>query len=144
MPVVKREELSSIASEINASEVHTILGKESSFEGKLVFDGTVRIEGRFKGDIHTDNVLVVGQGARLDAQIIVGSIVINGEVNGDITAKHAVEINAPGRVHGNITTPQLMIAKGVVFDGTCRMEDAGGAKAGASVTLLSPPDKKND
>ena len=135
MPVLKRDD-ASFSPEVNVNDVHTILGPESSFEGKLVFDGTVRIDGRFKGEIQTENVLVVGQGARVDATITVGSIVINGEINGDITAKHSVEIHSPGKVRGNITTPQLMIAKGVLFDGTCKMEDAGGTKPG-NVTLLS-------
>ncbi len=144
MPVLKRDDNPGFTPEININDVHTILGQESSFEGKLVFEGTVRIDGRFKGEVHTDNVLVIGQNARVDAQITVGSIVINGEVNGDITAKHSVEIHAPGRVRGNVSTPQLMIAKGVLFDGTCRMESAAGTKPGANVTLLSPPEKKND
>ena len=137
MPVLKRDDVAH-SPDINVNDVHTILGPESSFEGKLVFDGTVRIDGRFKGEIQTDNVLVIGQGARVDAQIVVGSIVVNGEIKGDITAKHSVEIHAPGKIRGNITTPQLMIDKGVLFDGTCRMEDAGGAKPmTANVTLLS-------
>lgn len=136
MAVLKRDDLK-VSSELNVNDVHTILGPESAFEGKLVFDGTVRIDGRFKGEIHTDNVLVVGQGARVDASITVGSIVINGEVNGDVTAKVSVEIHAPGKLRGNVTTPQLMIAKGVVFDGSCQMEDATNAKSSGTVTVLS-------
>ena len=142
MPVLKRDDNAGFSPDINVNDVHTILGPESSFEGKLVFDGTVRIDGRFKGEVQTENVLVVGQGARVDASIMVGSIVVNGEINGDITAKHSVEIHAPGKVRGNITTPQLMIAKGVLFDGSCKMEDAGGTKTN-NVTLLSS-DNKDD
>ena len=138
MAVLKRDD-ASFSPEVNVNDVHTILGPESSFEGKLVFDGTVRIDGRFKGEVQTENVLVVGQGARVDATIVVGSIVINGEINGDITAKHSVEIHSPGKVRGNITTPQLMIAKGVLFDGSCKMEEAGGKPN--NVTLLSSENK---
>jgi cytoskeletal protein CcmA (bactofilin family) len=140
MPVLKREDVN-ISGDLNVNDVHTILGPESSFEGKLAFDGTVRIDGRFKGEIQTENVLVIGQGARVDATIAVGSIVINGEINGDITARHSVEIHSPGKVRGNITTPQLMIAKGVTFDGTCKMEDASVSKpASANVTMLTGGD----
>jgi cytoskeletal protein CcmA (bactofilin family) len=138
MAVLKREELHSV--DINVNDVHTILGPESSFEGKLVFDGTVRIDGNFKGQVKTDNILVVGQSARIEADLEVGSIVVNGEVIGDITAKQLVEIHAPGRVRGNITTPQLMIAKGVIFEGTCQMEGAQGDRGSAKVTLLSNKD----
>ena len=141
MAVLKREEASNFATDLNVNDVHTILGKESSFEGKLVFDGTVRIDGRFKGEIRTDNVLVVGQGARVDAQIAVGSIVVNGEVTGDITAKHSIEIHAPAKVRGNLVTPQLLIDRGVIFEGTCKMEEAQAGKPLPPVTLLTNRDK---
>ncbi|HSI04715.1 MAG: polymer-forming cytoskeletal protein [Myxococcota bacterium] len=130
MAVLKRDE--AYNPDLNINDVHTILGPESSFEGKLVFDGTVRIDGRFKGEIQTNNVLVVGQGAHVEATIAVGSVIINGDVVGDVTAKQSVEIHAPGRLRGNVSTPQIMIAKGVMFDGTCRMQD----KTGAPVTLV--------
>lgn len=137
MAVLKREEFAPI-SDVNVNDVHTILGPESSFEGKLVFEGTVRIDGNFKGQIKTDNVLVIGQGARVEANIEVGSIVVNGEVIGDVTAKQLVEIHAPGKLRGNVSTPQLMIAKGVIFEGTCKMEAAAADRGSstAKVTLL--------
>ncbi len=142
MAVLKREEFVPV-SEVNVADVHTILGPESSFEGKLVFDGTVRIDGKFKGQIKTDNVLVIGQTAHVEATIEVGSIVVNGEVVGDVTAKQLVEIHAPGKLKGNITTPQLMIAKGVIFEGSCKMEGiADRSLPGAKVTLL--PTNKDD
>jgi len=135
MSGIKRDEVSA-ASELNVNDVHTILGPESSFEGKLAFEGTVRIDGRFKGEITTDNVLVIGQGARVEAQMAVGTVIINGDVVGDIVAKQAVEIHAPGRLRGNISTPQLTIAKGVIFEGTSKMEQVAGAPSNR-VTLLS-------
>jgi cytoskeletal protein CcmA (bactofilin family) len=141
MAVKRKEEIYS--TDINVQDVHTILGPESTFEGKLVFDGTVRIDGKFKGEVRTDNALVIGESARVEAQLFVGSIVVNGEIIGDITAKHSVEIHAPARVRGNIETPQLMIAKGVTFEGSCKMDQARAEKGGAKVTLLSG-DKDKD
>ncbi|MBC7792786.1 MAG: polymer-forming cytoskeletal protein [Clostridia bacterium] len=138
MPVLKRDD--QYTPDLNINDVHTILGPESSFEGKLVFDGTVRIDGRFKGEIQTNNVLVVGQGAHVEATLNVGSVIINGDVVGDIIAKNAVEIHAPGRLRGNVSTPQLMIAKGVIFDGSCRMQDK--AAPTANVTLLKDDNTK--
>ena len=136
MAVLKREELQSV-SDVNVNDVHTILGPESSFEGKLVFEGTVRIDGKFKGQIKTDNVLVIGPGARVEANLDVGSVVVNGEVIGDVSARQVVEIHAPGKLRGNISTPQLMIAKGVIFEGSCKMEGtAPVAVSPAKVTLL--------
>ncbi len=108
-------------STIVANDVHTILGPESKFQGTLSFEGTVRIDGHFKGDINTGDVLVVGPGAKVEAEIHVGSIVVNGEVSGNIIASNAVEIHAPGKVRGNISTPALVIDRGVIFEGSCKM-----------------------
>jgi cytoskeletal protein CcmA (bactofilin family) len=143
MAVLKREEAAHASADVNVHDVHTILGPESAFEGKLVFDGTVRIDGKFKGEIHTDNTLVVGQGAHVEAQIHVGHIIINGEVIGDVFAKQSIEIHAPAKVRGTLQSPQLMISKGVVFEGTSKMEDAiksraDSAQGAAKVTLLPP------
>ena len=122
MAVLKRDNSNASASG-NIHDVHTILGPESSFEGKLVFEGTVRIDGTFKGEINTKDILVIGQGAKVNATIHVGQIVINGDVTGDVYAKQSVELNKPARLRGNIHTPQLMIEKGVIFEGNCKMEN---------------------
>ncbi len=106
----------------SAQPVTTLLGKGSEFEGKLSFEGTVRVDGKLTGEIFTDDALVVGEGAEVNAEVTVGSIVIQGTVRGNITAKRSVEIHSPGRVRGNINTPSLFIEKGVFFDGNCQMD----------------------
>lgn len=108
---------------LKADEITTILGKGSEFEGKLHFEGTLQIEGAFSGEIRSDSVLVIGEGARVSAEVDVGTIVINGEVRGNVRAKNAVEIKKPGKLYGNIQTPALTIEKGVIFEGTCKMEN---------------------
>jgi len=109
----------------SAQPATTLLGKGSEFEGKLSFEGTVRVDGKLTGEIFTDDVLIVGEGAEVNAEVTVGSIVIQGTVRGNITAKRSVEIHSPGRVKGNINTPSLFIEKGVVFDGQCQMDASG-------------------
>jgi cytoskeletal protein CcmA (bactofilin family) len=131
-------------------DVHTILGPESSFEGKLTFDGTVRIDGRFVGEVHTDNMLIVGPNARLEATLHVGSVIIHGEVIGNIVARHWVEIHAPAKLIGDVHSPELMIDRGVVFVGASHMGAATDSKSSAtapkavsqasSVTLLKSAD----
>ena len=135
MAVLRREEDKG-SSKLNIHDVHTILGPESTFEGKLVFEGTVRIDGTFKGEIQTDDILVIGQGAKVEATANVGTIIVNGELVGNINATKSVELNAPAIVRGNISTPEITIAKGVVFEGGCQMENVGKNKS-ATVTVLS-------
>jgi cytoskeletal protein CcmA (bactofilin family) len=109
----------------SSGEVTTLLGRGSEFEGKLSFEGTVRVDGKLSGEIFTDDVLIIGEGAEVNAEINVGAIVIEGTVHGNIHAKRSVEIHTPARVRGNISTPSLSIDKGVIFDGQCQMEQNG-------------------
>src|SRR4051794_5325949 len=115
----------SSSSDPASSEVTTLLGRGSEFEGKLSFEGTVRVDGKLSGEIFSDDVLIIGEGAEVNAEINVGAIIIEGTVHGNIHAKRSVEIHTPGRVRGNIATPSLFIEKGVVFDGQCQMEQNG-------------------
>ncbi|MDB4980326.1 MAG: hypothetical protein JWM82_1078 [Myxococcales bacterium] len=122
-----------------SGEVTTLLGRGSEFEGKLSFEGTVRVDGKLSGEIFTDDTLIIGEGAEVNAEISVGSIIIEGTVHGNIHAKRSVEIHTPARVRGNISTPSLSIDKGVVFDGQCQMEQNGapatkGRTGGSSVS----------
>ena len=110
------------------SEIHTLLGRGTSFEGKLTFEGTVRIDGRLTGEVFSDDVLVVGEGAQVKAKIEVGTLIVEGNIEGNIHATQLVELHAPARVHGNIETPQLFIDKGVIFEGSCKMEGIGKKK----------------
>jgi cytoskeletal protein CcmA (bactofilin family) len=109
-------------------EINTLLGRGSEFEGKLTFEGTVRVDGKLSGEIFSEDVLVVGEGAAVNAEIDVGVIIVEGNVTGNIRAKRAVELHAPARVRGNIETPSLYIDKGVIFEGNCRMADAAQAR----------------
>ena len=105
-------------------EITTLLGRGAAFEGKLTFEGTVRVDGKFKGEVFSDDVLVVGEGAYVEAEIDIGEIIVQGTVVGNIKAKRSIEIHAPGRVKGDIHTPSLQIDKGVVFEGRSFMEGA--------------------
>jgi cytoskeletal protein CcmA (bactofilin family) len=121
-------------------EITTLLGRGASFEGKLTFDGTVRIDGRFKGEVFSEDTLVIGEGAIVEAEIEIGEVIIQGTVIGNIKAKRSIEIHAPGRVKGDLTTPTLQIDKGVVFEGRSFMEAAnGGVKPPAAVPAGKPP-----
>ena len=120
-------------------EINTLLGKGSEFEGKLTFEGTVRVDGRLSGEIFSDDVLVVGEGAEVHAEIDIGEIIIQGLVVGNIRAKRSVEIHAPGKVRGDITTPSLQIDKGVIFEGKCFMEGIADGTRPRLASLLSAP-----
>jgi len=104
-----------------ANELNALLGKGSDFQGKLTFEGSVRIDGRFTGEILTDGHLIIGEGAQVQAEIRVGTVQIYGNVTGNVTANDGVELHAPASLRGNIASPALHIDKGVFFDGACQM-----------------------
>jgi cytoskeletal protein CcmA (bactofilin family) len=108
--------------------INAFLGKDTEFEGKLSFNGAVRIDGRFKGEIFTEGSLIVGESAVLESDINVSHIIISGEVRGNIIADTRIEIHAPGKVFGNIQAHSVIIDKGVVFEGSCRMSEVKGAE----------------
>lgn len=121
VPLLGRREDESVAT--RPGEVHTLLGKGSEFEGKLTFEGQVRIDGKFNGQIITKDVLVVGEGARVQAEITAGTVIINGTVEGNVRAAQLIELHAPARVKGSLESPALTMDRGVVFEGTTKMEN---------------------
>lgn len=126
MAMLKREEapVAAVGSDLNA-----LLGRGSEFDGKLTFEGTVRIDGRFTGTIVTTDTLVVGEGAHVSAEISCGTIIVHGSVTGNVKASSSVELHPPARMTGNLETPALLVMKGVTFNGQCKMEPAAARPA---------------
>jgi cytoskeletal protein CcmA (bactofilin family) len=102
--------------------LNAFLGQGCEYEGKLTFEGTVRIDGRFTGEVFSSDVLVIGQGAEIHAEVDVGVVIVSGNVRGNINARNRVELHAPARLIGNIVTPVLIIEEGVFFEGNCKMD----------------------
>ncbi len=137
MAMLKREDLSSVPA--SSGDLNALLGRGSEFEGKLTFEGTVRIDGKFTGTIVTNDVLVIGEGAKVSAEVTCGTVIVHGEISGNVKAKTAVELHHPARMKGNIDTPSLMIEKGVVFEGQCKMDGAEKGSSSAARPAPAPP-----
>jgi len=123
-------------------QANTYMGKGSQVAGKLTFEGTVRIDGQVDGEIAAQESVLIGESAVVKATVTADSVVITGKVTGDITARRRVEIRAPGKLYGNITTPSLVIHDGVVFEGHCSMGGAEGHKAAAAGGSTTRKDDK--
>jgi cytoskeletal protein CcmA (bactofilin family) len=122
------------------------LGKGSRVTGKLVFEGTVRVEGQVEGEITAQDTLTIGESAVVSAQVIGTSVIVHGKVTGDVTARKRLEIRAPGKVFGNISTPSLVIHEGVIFEGQCSMTstEAGRADKDRKVAFFPKDDRPQD
>lgn len=106
------------------TQVNGLLDKGCSFEGKIVFDGTVQINGDFSGEISSDGTLVVGQEARVSGQVYVDTLICYGTVDGKVDAKTRIEIHIPSVVTADIATRSLSIEEGALFQGHCHMHHA--------------------
>ena len=109
-------------------EIKAFLGKGAEFTGKLIFSGIVRIDGDFNGEIFGGGTLVIGEGANIDADIHVETILVSGDVHGQIEVKERIEIYPPGKIQANVTTPIFVIQEGAIFEGNSRMENSKSSK----------------
>ena len=91
------------------------------FEGKLCFKDKMRIDGHFQGEIESNDQLVIGKNARVDAKIKVGEMIVMGEVKGQVTHCGLLQIQDGGRVIADIHVVKLDVQQGAIFDGKCTM-----------------------
>lgn len=113
---------------VEKSDIKAFLGPGSQFEGKLVFDEIVRIDGVFRGEIQSRDILIIGPGADIQGEISVGTLIVSGKLHGNIKALNKVELRAPAQFDGSLETPILMVEAGVVFNGTLSMSATDGSK----------------
>ncbi|HEX4477882.1 MAG TPA: polymer-forming cytoskeletal protein [Polyangiaceae bacterium] len=105
-----------------ATEITALLGQGTQFQGKLHFEGRVRIDGTFKGEIRSEDVLVIGEGAEVEGEIDVATVIIKGGVvRANVRARSAIELYVPAIVTGALHSPEIFMDKGVQFSGTCTM-----------------------
>ncbi|MCP4745931.1 MAG: polymer-forming cytoskeletal protein [Desulfobacteraceae bacterium] len=106
------------------STISTLLGRETSFEGTLSFNDTIRIDGRVIGNlVSKDGTIIVGENAVIEADIQVAVIVVRGKVTGRVEASQRIELFPPAVVAGDLHAPAVAIDSGVVFNGNCYMQD---------------------
>lgn len=102
--------------------IATTLGKETNFSGTLRFKDSLRIKGKFEGEIDSLGKLFIDGDAVVNARRIrASSVVVGGIVHGDIEAADRLEMLPSAKVYGNVRTSKLRIADGVVFEGKCEM-----------------------
>lgn len=109
------------SSGIAPGQLTALLDQGAHFEGRLTFEGTVRIGGSFKGEIFTKDTLVINPGARVEAQIEADIVIISGEVSGNVFARRRVIMHPPAAFRGTVTSPSLRIDEGVMFEGASYM-----------------------
>ena len=105
----------------NDAQIKAYMGEDTIFNGLLNFTGTVRIDGKFEGQVITEDTLIIGETGHLTAEISAGTVICMGYVEGTVIASQKIEIHSTSKVVGNIKSPGLYIELGGVLDGTCDM-----------------------
>jgi cytoskeletal protein CcmA (bactofilin family) len=106
----------------NDREIRAVLEHGCEFEGNLNFSGVVRLNGQFRGDIDSDDTLIVGETAIIEGCIRVGVAIVGGRIYGDVTTKHCTEVLATGLIEGSITSPTLISHEGAQILGSLNVK----------------------
>src|SRR4051794_2740114 len=115
-------------------ELTALLGRGTRFEGKLYFTGRLRIDGQFQGEIRSEDVLVIGDGAEITAEIEADTVIVRGgTVTGNIRARTAIELYVPARIVGNLWSPSIFIDRGVKVEGSCTMAPLDDQRSGGEI-----------
>ncbi|MDK2957009.1 MAG: hypothetical protein PWQ57_2505 [Desulfovibrionales bacterium] len=102
-------------------EINAFLGAGTNYQGRLTFQGAVRIDGNFHGEVESEGTLVIGKDARVEGQIKVGQLVLSGKLVGEIEAASKVVLHKTADLQGNLKTPMLMVEEGAVLEGRVNM-----------------------
>jgi cytoskeletal protein CcmA (bactofilin family) len=120
------------------------IGKSVVIKGELNGSEDLTIEGHVEGTIQLkEHVLTIGPNGRIKAQVFAKSVIVLGEVTGNVTASDKVDIRDNGSVDGDIVSPRVAIAEGAHFRGSVDMQRKGGAavpaaKPGTASTGTTP------
>lgn len=107
-------------------EINAFLGTGTVYEGKLHFQGSVRIDGQFTGEVVSEGTLIIGKDARAQGQFHVGQLVLSGQLQGEVLAARKVVLHKTANLLGTVNTPALAIEEGAVMEGQVAM----GGRAG--------------
>ena len=103
------------------TSIKAYLGVDAVFKGTLNFEGTVRIDGEFEGQVKTNDTLIIGETGKVTAEIQAGAVICKGRMKGTIVASKKIEMHPASKIIGNVQTPALNIELGAVLDGHCDM-----------------------
>ncbi len=112
----------SMARDIKEGRLSGFVGHGTTLTGETAFQAMLRVDGHLVGTVSSESgTLIVGTNGKVDANISVSAAVVNGTINGDITATEKIQLGRTAVVIGNIQTPRLTIEDGAVLEGGCTM-----------------------
>jgi cytoskeletal protein CcmA (bactofilin family) len=117
---------------LSGESLNGFMDSGTEITGELRFRDTFRLDGKLKGKIFSEKMLIIGETAQVEADIECGVVSIKGTVTGQIQGREKIELLAGSKVYGRLSSPRLVIEEGAFFQGECDMR---GATKGAVVPL---------
>jgi len=108
-------------SDIDEKEITTVVADDLEIKGTIKFKTSVMLKGIFEGEIFSDGLLVVGPTAKVTATITTKTLISHGEITGNVIANEQVTLKSTSLHNGDISTPNIIIENGSVFNGSCAM-----------------------
>ncbi len=103
------------------NKIGTVINSDIHFKGTLKFKNSLKIKGSFEGKIETDGHFIVGEEAKVSADIKAGIVAVNGTMNGKINSSKRIELYEASKTKADLVSPDLVIETGASFNGTCIM-----------------------
>jgi cytoskeletal protein CcmA (bactofilin family) len=108
-------------SDIDEKNITTVIADDLEIKGTIRFKSSVMLKGIFEGEIYSEGLLVVGPTAKVTATITTKTLISHGEITGNVTANEQVTLKSTSLLNGDISTPNIIIENGSVFNGSCAM-----------------------
>lgn len=110
---------------MSKEEINAFLGAGTVYQGKLSFQGAVRVDGSFSGEIQSEGALIAGKEASIEGRLEVGELILSGSFTGEVIAKRRVTVYKGGLLTGTLITPALVVEEGAIVEGEVRMVNGG-------------------
>ena len=107
---------------VERKTVDTLIGKGMEFQGNLIGQGSLRVEGKIHGEVTTNGDLYIGETGVVKADIKAHNVIVAGELNGNIECAKRLEVASTGKVYGDVKTTILAVEEGAIIKGNVEMQ----------------------
>jgi cytoskeletal protein CcmA (bactofilin family) len=108
--------------------INSIIGEDTQFKGEIISRGSIRIGGEFEGKVQVQGDVLLGEGSRVTGSVVGSKVIVSGDVNGNISAAHGLEITKTGKVYGDVISDKLIVDEGAVYKGKVTLESSSSKK----------------
>jgi len=117
----KRDNTTTTINNEQHQQIDTLIGVHSVITGELSFEGAVRIDGRFEGNIHSSKggTLIVSEGAKISGDVDVPSLILHGTIEGNVRASEGLKLGETGCLNGDLEYSVMSLAEGSAINGRC-------------------------